>query len=137
MKLQLAYGPKAISIDRLRIGNADGVMVEGNGAFDRGAAAGQLNLSTSSSSLDQIGKLVTPLWPKLGQRITALPTGAGNVWLGLTLTLDKPSGDRVNLRAALDLNSPALKGSISATTTPTVAALGAIDADAVKQNPFA
>ena len=137
VKLQMAYGPKAISIDRLRIGNADGVMVEGNGAFDRAAAAGQLNLSTSSSSLDQIGKLVTPLWPKLGQRITALPTGAGNVWLGLTLALDKPSGDHANLRAALDLDSPALKGSISATTTPTVAALGAIDAEAVKQDPFA
>jgi len=137
VKLQMAYGPKTISIDRLRIGNADGVMVEGNGAFDRASAAGQLNLSTSSSSLDQIGKLVTPLWPKLGQRITALPTGAGNVWLGLTLALDKPSGDHANLRAALDLDSPALKGSISATTTPTVAALGAIDAEAVKQNPFA
>ncbi len=137
VKLQLAYGPKAVTIDRLRIGNADGVMVEGNGAFDRGAAAGQLNLSTSSSSLDQIGKLVAPLWPKLGQRIAALPTGAGNVWLGLALALDKPSGDRANLRATLDLDSPALKGSINATTTPTVASLGAVDADAVKQNPFA
>lgn len=136
VKLQMAYGPKAITIDRLRIGNADGVMVEGNGAFDRASAAGQLNLSTSSSSLDQIGKLVTPLWPKLGQRITALPTGAGNVWLGLTLALDKPNGDRAALRAALDLDSPVLKGSISATTTPTVASLSAIDAEAVKQNPF-
>ncbi len=136
VKLQMAYGPKAISIDRLRIGSADGVMVEGNGAFDRASAAGQLNLSTSSSSLDQIGKLVTPLWPKLGQRITALPTGAGNVWLGLALALDKPSGDRANLRATLDLDSPALKGSINATTAPTVASLGAVDTDALKQNPF-
>jgi AsmA-like protein len=135
VKLQMAYGPKTITVDRLRIGNADGVMVEGNGAFDRGSAAGQLNLSTSSSSLDQIGKLVTPRWPKLGQRITALPTGAGNVWLGLTLALDKPSGDRANLRATLDLDSPALKGSISAATTPTVAVLSALDTDAVKQNP--
>src|SRR5205085_7592117 len=101
VKLQMAYGPKAITIDRLRIGNADGVMVEGNGAFDRATAAGQLNLSTSSSSLDQIGKLVTPLWPKLGQRITALPTGAGNVWVGLSVGLDRPSGDRANVRANL------------------------------------
>jgi len=137
VKLQMAYGPKAITIDRLRVGNADGVMVEGNAAFDRGSAAGQLNLSTSSSSLDQISKLVTPLWPKLGQRVAALPTGAGNVWLGLTLALDKPSGDRANLRATFDLDSPALKGSISATTVPTLASLGAVDADAVKQNPFA
>ncbi len=137
VKLQMAYGPKAITIDRLRVGSADGVMVEGNGAFDRASAAGQLNLSTSSSSLDQIGTLVTPLWPKLARRITALPTGAGNVWLGLTLALDRPSGDRANLRATLDLDSPALKGSINATTTPTVASLGAIDSDAMKQNPFA
>jgi large subunit ribosomal protein L24 len=137
VKVQLASGPKTITIDRLRIGSADGVMVEGNGAFDRPSAAGQLNLSTSSSSLEQIGKLVTPLWPKLGQRITALPTGAGNVWLGLTLALDKPSGDRANLRATLELDSPALKGSINAMTAPTLASFGAIDADAIKQNPFA
>ncbi len=139
VKLQMAYGPKTITIDRLRIGGAEGVMVEGNGAFDRGSAAGQLNLSTSSSSLDQLSKLVTPLWPKLGQRMTALPTGAGNVWLGLTLALDKPSDDRANLRATLDLDSPALKGSINATTAPTIASLGVADADAdaLKRNPFA
>jgi len=137
VKLQMAYGPKTITVDRLRIGSADGVMVEGNGAFDRASAAGQLNLSTSSSSLDQIGKLVTPLWPKLGQRISALPTGAGNVWLGLALVFDRASGDRANLRATLDLDSPALKGSINATTAPTIASLGTVDADAVKQNPFA
>jgi hypothetical protein len=136
VKLQMDYGPKAITIDRLRIGNADGVIVEGNGAFDRVAAAGQLNLSTSSSSLDQISKLVSPVYPKLGQRIAALPTGAGNVWVGLTLALEKPNGDRANLRATLDLDSPAIKGSINATVSPMVAALSTIDAEAVKQNPF-
>jgi len=55
----------------------------------------------------------------------------------LTLALDKPSGDRANLRATLDLDSPSLKGSINATTTPTLASLNAVDAGAVRENPFA
>lgn len=134
--LQLDYGAKAITIERLRIGGAEGVMVEGNGAFDRAAVTGRLHLSTSSSSLDQIGKLITPLSPKLGTRIAALPTGAGNVWLGLALDLDKPKDGVADLHATLDLDSPQLKGSVSAKVASPVAALTALQPAVLTQNPF-
>ena len=51
---KLGYGPKTITLDQLKIGQADGVMVEGTGNFDRVHTTGRLALNSSAASLDRI-----------------------------------------------------------------------------------
>ena len=50
---KLGYGPKTISLDQLKIGEAGGVMMEGAGSFDRANATGKLALNSSAASFGQ------------------------------------------------------------------------------------
>ena len=128
---RLTYDAKLISLQRLRIGDADGVAIDGNGAFDRASAMGQMNFGATAATLDPLARLVEPLAPAFARRIAAVPAGAGNIWVGLSLDLDKPQGDLAGVKASLDIHAPQLKGSLAATMTPRLAALQALDADAL------
>jgi hypothetical protein len=131
---RFVYNAKAISLERLRIGDADGVTIDGNGSFDRTAATGQLNLGATSATLDPLARLVAPIAPEFSRRIAAVPAGAGNVWVGLALELDKPQGDRVGLRTSVDIHSPHVKGALTAAMTPPIASLRDLDTDALAKN---
>ena len=133
---KLGYGPKTISLDQLKIGQADGVMVEGTGNFDRVNATGKLALNSSAASLGQITGLIAPLAPALASRLNAMGTGPGPARLKLTLDLDKNAehADRANARAVLDLDAPQLKGVATITAKPDVAALRAIDLDKLQRS---
>jgi len=133
----LIYNPTAISLERLRIGDADGVAIDGTGSFDRVAATGQMNLGATSATLDPLARLVAPLAPEFSRRIAAVPSGAGNVWVGLTVELDKPQGDRVGVRTSIDIHSPQVKGALTAAMTPQIAALRDFDTDALAKNEAA
>ncbi len=134
---RFVYNAKAISLERLRIGDADGVAIDGNGSFDRTAATGQLNLGATSATLDPLARLVAPIAPEFSRRIAAVPAGAGNVWVGLALELDKPQGDRVGLRTSVDIHSPQVKGALTAAMTPQIASLRDLDTDALAKNEAA
>ncbi len=134
---RFVYNAKAISLERLRIGDADGVAIDGNGSFDRAAATGQMNLGATSATLDPLARLVAPIAPAFSRRIAAVPAGAGNVWVGLTLELDKPQGDRVGLRTSVDIHSPQVKGTLTAAMTPQTAALRDFDTDRLSKNEAA
>lgn len=134
---RLVYDAKAISLERLRIGDADGVAIDGNGAFDRAAATGQLNLGATAATLDPLARLVAPVAPEFSRRIAAVPSGAGNVWVGLTLELDKPQGDRAAVRASVDLHAPQLKGALTASMTPQLAVLRDFDTAAFAKTEVA
>ena len=56
-----------------------------------------------------------------------MPAGAGNVWVGLTLELDKPQGDRVGVRTSVDIHTPQVKGALTAAMTPPIAVLRDFD----------
>ncbi len=131
---RFVYNANAISLERLRIGDADGVAIDGNGSFDRAAATGQLNLGATSATLDPLARLVAPIAPEFSRRIAAVPAGAGNVWVGLALELDKPQGDRVGLRTSVDIHSPHVKGALTAAMTPQIASLRDLDTDALAKN---
>ena len=143
---RLGYGPTAISLDHLKIGEASGVAVEGTGAFDRVNATGKLALNSSAASLGQIAGLIAPLAPAFAARLTAMgsaPTGSspigsslGPARLKLTLTLDKDSehADRTVAHAALDLDAPQLKGLTTITARPEIAALRGIDLDRLQRS---
>jgi uncharacterized protein involved in outer membrane biogenesis len=133
---KLGYGPKTFSLDHLKIGQASGVTVEGAGAFDRVNATGKLALNSSAASLGQITGLVAPLAPAVASRLTAMGAGAGPARLKLTLALDKDAehADRTNAHAALDLDSPQLKGLTTLTARPDAAALRALDFDKLQRS---
>ena len=128
---RLVYNANAIVLERLRIGDADGVAIDGNGSFDRAAATGQVNLSATSATLDPLARLIAPIAPEFSRRIAAVPAGAGNVWVGLTLELDKPQGDRVGVRTSVDINTPQVKGVLTAAMTPPIAVLRDFDTQAL------
>jgi uncharacterized protein involved in outer membrane biogenesis len=133
---KFGYGPKTFSLDRLKIGQASGVMVEGTGAFDRLNATGKLALNSSAASLGQISGLVAPLAPAVASRLTAMGAGAGPARLKLTLALDKDAehADRTNAHATLDLDAPQLKGLTTLTARPEAAALRALDFDKIQRS---
>lgn len=120
-----------ISLQRLRIGDADGVAIDGNGSFDRASATGQMNFGATSATLEPLARLVDPIAPAFARRIAAIPAGAGNIWVGLSLDLDKPQGDVAGVKAVLDVHAPQLKGSLTATMKPRLVALQALDGDAL------
>ena len=108
------------SLDRLKIGEAGGVMLEGAGDFDRVNATGKLALDSSAASLGQITGLIAPLAPALASRLDSMRPGPGPARLKLALDVDSNSeaADRANARAVLDLDAPQLKGTATITATP-------------------
>jgi uncharacterized protein involved in outer membrane biogenesis len=126
---KLGYGPSAISLDRLKVGEPGGVTMEGTGQFNRLNGTGRLALNSSAASLAQITGLIAPLAPALASRLNSLPSSPGPAHLKLTLDLDKNSAqaDRADARAVLDLDAPQLKGVATLTARPEIAAVRGID----------
>ena len=130
----LGYGPKTISLDQLKVGEASGVMLEGTGNFDRVNATGRLALNSSAASLGQITALVAPLAPAQASRLNSMASGSGPARLKLTFDLDKNSEhrDRANARIVFDLDAPPLKGVATIMASPDLAALRALDLDKLR-----
>ena len=59
----LNYAPKGIALDRLKIGQPTGAMMEGTGSFDRVNATGKLALSASTPSFAQFSSLIASAAP--------------------------------------------------------------------------
>ena len=133
---RLGYGPKTISLNSLKIGEASGVMLEGSGTFDRANATGNLALSSSAASLAQITGLIAPLAPSVASRLNAMGLGAGPARLKLALAIDKDAerADHASARASLDLDAPQFKGSATIAARPEAAALREIDLDKLRQS---
>jgi hypothetical protein len=133
---KLSYGPKTILLEQLKIGGAGGVTMEGAGSFDRTNATGKLTLNSSAASLGQITGLMAPLAPALASRLNAIGPAPGPARIKLMLDLDKDSdhSDRANARAVLDLDAPPLKGVVTITAKPEIAALRGIDLDTLRRS---
>jgi large subunit ribosomal protein L24 len=130
---KLSFGPKTISLDQLKIGEASGVVMEGAGSFDRVDATGKLTLNASTASLAQFTALIAPVAPLVTARLNAIAARPGAVRLKLSIGLDKnrDHADRANARIVLDIDTPELKGATTITATPLVAAVRSIDLDAL------
>lgn len=132
--VQASYTAETISIERLRIGDADGVSIEGKGALNRISSSGQLSLTATSASLDPVSRLLAPVAPEFSKRLSGLPGGAGNVWAGLTVDLEKAQGDRAGVRASLDIRSPQIDGAVMASLSPRLDRVQALDLDALAKD---
>ena len=137
--VDLNYNARTITLDRLRVGEATGVMLDGTGAFDRVSATGKFALSAASASMAQINAIVAPLAPVVAARLTALPTAPGAVRMKFALDLAKNTSqaDRANLITTLTLDGPQLTGSASITATPQLAAIRNLDWDALRKSDVA
>ena len=133
---KIGYGPKTASLERLKIGRPDNVVLEGAGSFDRVNATGKLALNSSAASLNQLTAVITPFAPSFAARLNALGTSPGPARVKLTLDLDKTAGqaDRANARAVVDFDVPQLKGNATITAKPAVAAIRGIDLDALRRS---
>ncbi|HEU0146653.1 MAG TPA: AsmA-like C-terminal region-containing protein, partial [Bradyrhizobium sp.] len=132
LSAKLTYDSKSIVVDQLKFAQG-GVSTEGSGRFDRTDATGRLALSASAGSLHDIIGLLQPFAPKLAARVdTAAGSGPGIARVKLALDLAKETGgERVNARAAIDLDAPQLKGFTFWTSKPQAAALRDFDLEAV------
>jgi hypothetical protein len=133
---RLSYGSKTVSLDRLKIGEAGGVMLEGSGDFDRVNASGNLALNSSAASFGQITGVIAPFAPAVAARLDSMALGPGGASLKLTLAVDQnaqPAG-RANARAVLAIDGPQLKGAATITATPDIDALRRIDLDTLRRS---
>ncbi len=128
---RLGYGPKTIALDLLKIGDAGGVTIDGAGSFDRVEATGKLMLSAMSPSPRQITDLIAPFAPAAAGRINAVGSGATRLKLALDLNKDPGHGDRAGARAVLDIDAPQIRGVTTITATPAIAAMRAMDLEAL------
>jgi hypothetical protein len=133
---KLGYGPTAITLDQLKIGDASSVAIEGAGRFDRVNATGRLSLTSTAASLGQITGVIAPLAPALAARLNATGSAPGLVKLKLALDVDKDSehAGRAIAHAIVDLDSPQLKGNATLTAKPEIAAMRGFDLDAIRRS---
>jgi AsmA-like C-terminal region/AsmA family len=133
----LAYTPKDIVLDRIKIGSPDKVMLEGRGNFDRVRATGKFTLGATSASMVQLAGVMTSVAPQIAARLTAANTAPGPVHANLAFDLGTgkaTASDRVSASAELALDAPQLKGRLSATASLLASSIRAIDLDAISRS---
>ena len=132
---KVAYSPKSIVLERVRIGQPDNVTLDGSGNFDRASSTGKLAVDATAASLGRLTAVVQPFAPALAARLGVLRADAGPVRAKLALDLGKGKiADRVSARATVDLDTPQLKGNTVISATPSVAAIRALDFDALRNS---
>jgi uncharacterized protein involved in outer membrane biogenesis len=132
---KLGYDPKAVSLQSLKIGEAGGVVLQGEGAFNRTKATGKLALNASAPSLSQIAGALAPVWPKVAARLNAAGPKPGPAQVKLAVAIDKDGGtERANAHATVALDSPQFKGSATITAKPEAADLREADVDRLRRS---
>jgi large subunit ribosomal protein L24 len=136
---KMSYTPNTIALDQLKIGQATGVMMEVSGSFDRVNATGKLALSASTPSFAQFTGLIGPLAPAaVMARLDAMAVRPGQAGFRLSLDLGKnpDRAERASARAVLQIDAPQVKGAVTVTALPAIAAMRGLDLDALGQSEF-
>jgi hypothetical protein len=131
---KLGYGPKTVSLERLKIGQSDSVTLEGAGNFDRINSSGRLVLDSTAASLAQFTRLIEPIAPSVASRLNALGTGPGPAHAKLTIDLTRNKAvqsGHASASAELIFDAPQLKGRANITAAPPIAAIGGMDLEAL------
>lgn len=138
LQAKLAYGPKSIALERVKIGQPDNVTLDGSGSFDRANATGKLAVDATAASLGRLTAVLQPFAPALAARLGVLRADAGPVRARLGFDLAKgKAADRAAARATLDLDTPQIKGNMAISATPQLAAIRALDVDALRRSDVA
>ncbi len=130
------YSPESISLDRFRVGDLSGLMLDGDGAFNRLDASGKLVLSARAASLGHLANLVKPMAPDFAGRLEPMAREQGAVALNLKLdvkkTADKP--DETAATLVLDVASPQLNGVVNLGAKTATTTLDRLDLAAIIQS---
>lgn len=136
---KLHYDPKTIALDEVRIGQANGLTLDGSGVFQRDAATGKLALQAGAPSVRALAPLIEPWAPVLAERLkadTLSATEPAQLKLGLDLDKDAKDGKRAGARATLELASSRINGTVKVRAAPTVAAIRGLDGEALARAPL-
>ncbi|GEC16353.1 membrane protein [Nitrobacter winogradskyi] len=133
---ELNYGPTAVALEQLKVGSSGGLQIDGAGSFDRVNTTGQLSLDATSESIAPMAGVIAPFAPGVAARLAALPADAEAAGLHLTLDIGKSQADKnkADASATLKIDLPRLKGTISLTSAPSLAAVRAADLDALARS---
>jgi uncharacterized protein involved in outer membrane biogenesis len=134
LQAKFGYSPKAITLEQLKIGQPDDVMLEGSGNFDRANVTGKLALKSSAASFGQLTAQINPFAPSLAARLNAMGASPGPARANLALELEKGSADRASVRMALDLDAPQLKGATTIAARPPITAVKGIDLETLRRS---
>ncbi len=125
-------------LERVKIGQPDNVTLDGSGSFDRANATGKLAVDATAASLGRLTAVVQPFAPAPAARLGVLRADAGPVRAKLGFDLAKgKAADRAAARATLDLDTPQVKGNMAISATPQLAAIRALDVDALRRSDVA
>ncbi|MFX5340201.1 hypothetical protein ABTD27_19555, partial [Acinetobacter baumannii] len=69
LQAKLTYGPKSLTLEQLKIGQADSAVFDGTGSFNRATGTGSLALNSSAASFGQLVALLNPFAPALAARL--------------------------------------------------------------------
>ncbi len=134
--VSLAYDAQGINLERLRVGEASGVTLDGSGNFDRKAGTGTLSLNAATPSLSRFAALLGPAAPQIAARVASLGRDDGPARVSLSLGLDNDAAkpDLVKTRGSLAIDAAAIKGALTLTASPKAADVRALDIDKLRQS---
>ena len=133
---KLGYGPKTVTLDQLKIGQANGVTAGRHGQFRPRPCHRAAGAEFDSGVAGPDHRPDRAICASFASRLNSLGTSPGPARLKLTLDLDKNAehADRASARAVLDLDAPQLKGVVTFTAKPDIAAIRAIDLDKLRRS---
>ncbi|MBI3699225.1 MAG: AsmA family protein [Afipia sp.] len=118
VSLDFVADQKSISLNRLSIGGAGGVSIDGSGSLNRTEANGEFSIDARAPSLNVVGDLVKPLSPTLSERLKAADNARGEVRMRATTRLERvPGQSQASSRTSLDIDAPPFKGAVTAQST--------------------
>ncbi|NEW91722.1 AsmA family protein, partial [Rhodopseudomonas sp. BR0M22] len=131
--VRLIYDPHRIALDKLKLGTAGGLLLEGDGALDRDSATGRLSLTARAPSPGPIAAAIDPFAPAIAARVKALANEAGEVRAKFNLSTEKAGAarDHVETSGSLELTAPQLSGRLTVKASPAAADLRKLDLDAL------
>jgi large subunit ribosomal protein L24 len=133
--MALSYSDKRLQLERLRVGEASGITVDGNGSFDRDSGAGSLTLSASSPSLTSVAALAESAAPQFTARLRALGGHDGPAKLTLAMSGEpEAKTERIKARAVLAVESASLKGSVTLAANAARSAVRTFDLAQLRQS---
>jgi large subunit ribosomal protein L24 len=135
---RIGYSPKAITLDRLEVGQSDGLTVSGAGRFDRDDATGNLSLEAQGPSAKEVADVLKPMAPALAERIGALTadsSGFARLKLTIDLTRDQGNRDRSRAKATLDIATAQVSGIVTMSAIPATQAVRTLDLESLSRSP--
>lgn len=135
---RFSYGPNSIVLDRLKLGQAGGLTIDGGGNLNRATLQGRLVLHATAASLAQMASIAAPLAPTLTTRLSAVDLGPGPASADLVLDIPvmKAEPGKHPASAHFSFATQQVKGKIEAGAALSSSDLASVDLVALSRTEF-